>query len=81
MTKAKKGEPSPEPQLTPNEQLRALKDEHKLRNTDVAHLLQLSVKSVENWLADPSASYFRPMRERDLNVLKERIPGFVKARP
>lgn len=78
MTKPKQAEPAPV--LNPNEQLRALKEQHKLRNTDVAHILMMSVKSVENWLADPTASYFRPMRDRELTILKERIPAFVKAR-
>ncbi len=83
MTKAKKAASKAEPVQvqTTNEQLRALKEEHKLRNTDVAHILQLSVKSVENWLAAPEASYFRPMRDRELTILKDRIPAFVKARP
>lgn len=60
--------------------LRGLIVEHDLRQTDVAGLLGVSLKTVESWLATEGSAHHRNMRERHLVALRALLPAFLRAR-
>lgn len=64
----------------PLAQLRALKEKHALTNADIASLAQVSEKSVQSWLADPSAAMHRRMPPRHLALIQAALPAFLAAR-
>lgn len=65
---------------TPVRRLRAMMELHSLSQRDVAELAMVSVKTVGGWLAHPSCSSHRAVRERDLMLMSYRLPALVSAR-
>lgn len=61
-------------------QLRELMTEHQLTQREVSEIALVSQKTVEGWLADPVAASFRGMKERDLQLIRHTLPGYVAAR-
>lgn len=65
---------------TPVRRLRAMMELHSLSQRDVAELAMVSVKTVGGWLAHPSCSSHRTMRERDLMLISYRLPDLASVR-
>lgn len=61
-------------------QLRELMTEHQLTQREISEIALVSQKTVEGWLADPGAASFRGMKERDLQLIRHTLPGYLAAR-
>lgn len=60
--------------MTTNQQLKKLMVEHRLKRKDVVALLpDVSLKSVDSWLAKPGAAGFRNMPAVNLELLKLKL--------
>lgn len=57
--------------------LRELMQRHGLRYRDVAELAMVSAKTVEGWLASPTASHHRAVHERDIALITYRLPAWL----
>lgn len=59
--------------LTTNEQLLALRNEHKLKNTDIARLLHVTMYCVRNWFSKHDSINFRHLPENVLELLRYKL--------
>lgn len=61
-------------------QLRQLMADRDLTQVEVAELAGVSVKTIEGWLADPSAASHRAMSPRYLTMILALLPKYLAAR-
>lgn len=61
-------------------ELRALMKEHHLTQAEVAKFSGFAVKTVEGWLADPSAASSRNFSQRNLAIIRGLLPAFLEQR-
>lgn len=66
--------------VEPAAALRDLMARRSLTQREVAVLAQVSVKTVESWLAGPSSSNYRRMPARALSLVLLSLPAFLKKR-
>lgn len=64
----------------PVDHLRALLQQHSLTQRDAADLAQVSIKTIESWMADPASANFRRMPARALALLQFALPAFLRQR-
>jgi hypothetical protein len=62
------------------EGLRNLMAEHKLTQREIAELACVSVKTVESWLADPSAASFRRFHPRVMGGILYNLTPYLRKR-
>jgi len=60
--------------------LRKLMADHRLKQTDVAKLAGVALKTAESWLADPKSASHRRMPARHLTMIRAMLPGFTAAK-
>lgn len=66
--------------IEPSEKLRSFMGRHSLTQREVAEVAQVSIKTVESWLADPASANFRRMPARALALVQFALPQFLRRR-
>jgi len=59
--------------LTTNQELRQLKEKHKLTNAQLAKVLDRSISTVEHWLANEDSVSFRNAPKDTIELLKYKL--------
>lgn len=73
--------PAPPPAVPAHvAQLRQLMTDRELTQREVAELAGVSQKTVESWLADPSAASHRAMPARYMTTILALLPRYLAAR-
>lgn len=64
----------------PADELRQLMAKHGITQREAAELAQVSLKTIESWLADPASSNFRRMPARALALAQFALPKYLRQR-
>lgn len=60
--------------------LRKTMERNELTQPEIAELAEVSLKTVESWLAEESAASHRRMPARHLSLIAMRLPRYMAAR-